>query len=108
VIASKLNLRAGPGPSFPVVTVMPAGSTVTVQQCGDEWCRVKFGAQIGYASRAHLGGAGESYASAAPTPAPAPDRSRPTLGGPQVWQWDDPDWRNSHWRRLGWHNRHRE
>jgi hypothetical protein len=89
-----------------VLAVMPAGATVAVQQCADEWCRVKFENQIGYASRAHLGGAAESYASAAPTPAPA-ERTRPTLGGPVVWQWDDPEWRDSHWRRLGWHNRHR-
>lgn len=103
VIGSKLNLRAGPGANYAIVVVMPAGASVEVKQCGDEWCRVTYAGHSGFASRSHLGSAADSYASA--TPKPAAEQVKPTLTGPQVWQWDNAEWRDAHWRRLGWHNR---
>jgi hypothetical protein len=60
---------------------------------GREWRRL----------RAFLGTANDSYASAAPKAAdPEP---KATLTGPQIWRWDDDDWRDEHWRRLEFHNR---
>lgn len=104
VISTKLNLRAGPGPAFGVIAVMPAGAKLDVQKCGDEWCRVKYGRQVGYASSAYIDNGANSYASAA-QPAPAPVEPRPTLTGPRVWQWRDDDWRDDHWRDIEWRNR---
>lgn len=103
VVSSKLNLRSGPGPAFNVIAVMPLGTKVDVQTCGEEWCRVVLGRRIGYANRALLKTGVDSYASAAPHPAPAEPKA--TLTGPTIWQWRDEDWRNEHWRRLEWHNR---
>jgi uncharacterized protein YraI len=100
---SKLNLRTGPGPAFATLAVLPPGTKFDAQKCSDEWCRVKFGRQVGYVSRAYLGMGADSYASVAPAAAPAP--SKPALPEPRVWQWNDGDWRNEHWRRLEWHNR---
>jgi hypothetical protein len=101
---SNLNLRGGPGPAFPVITMMPVGATVEIETCTDSWCRVKYSGQRGYANRDFLG-TGESYASAAP-PSQAP-AAAPTLRGPRVWRWNDPEWRDRNWRRLNWHNRHK-
>jgi uncharacterized protein YraI len=100
VTGSRINLRSGPGPAFVTIAVLPPGTKLETQECTDEWCRVKFGRQIGYASRALLKIGTDSYASVA-----APSEPKPTLSGPRVWQWRDGDWRNDHWRQLDWHNR---
>jgi uncharacterized protein YraI len=105
VVTAKLNLRAGPGPAFQVVTVMAPGTTVTVERCNDEWCRVRFERWSGYASRAYLGDGSDSLALAASSPPQRPTDSKPTLTGPHVWRWNDHEWRDRHWRLLGWHNR---
>jgi uncharacterized protein YraI len=54
VVESKLNLRLGPGPAFGIVAVIPPGTKLDVQSCGEDWCRVKFGRQNGYASKTLL------------------------------------------------------
>jgi uncharacterized protein YraI len=106
VVDRKVNLRSGPGPAFGVIALLPAGAKLDVLKCGNEWCRVRFGRQVGYASAAYLKTGGDSYASAAPAPPRAePPASKPTLTGPRIWQWRDDDWRDEHWRRLEWHNR---
>jgi len=103
IVQSKLNLRAGPGPAFPVLAVLPAGTKLSTQKCGDEWCRVSFGRQPGYVSREFLKFGNDSYASVAPQLEPV--QAKPTLGGPHVWQWNDRESRDRNWRRLEWHNR---
>jgi len=103
VTESRINLRSGPGPAFGTIAVMPPGARLEAEKCTDEWCRVKFGRQIGYANRALLKIGTDSYASAGPPAAPV--EPKPTLSGPRVWQWRDGDWRNDHWRQLDWHNR---
>jgi uncharacterized protein YraI len=105
-VGTKLNLRSGPGPAFGVIAVMPPGAKVVLQKCYDDWCRVKFGRQVGYTSRAYLnfGSAADSYASAAPPPPPQQD-STPTSTGPRIWRWRDSEWRDRHWRLFGWQNR---
>jgi uncharacterized protein YraI len=103
VTQSRVNLRSGPGPAFAPIVLMPAGVKLDAQKCSDEWCRVKYGRQVGYASRALLRIGTDSYASAAPQAAPVVPQA--TQSGPRVWQWRNSDWRNDHWRRLEWHNR---
>ena len=46
-----LNLRAGPGPSAEIVSVIPAEGEVTVDACldTDKWCRVSFEGTSGWA-----------------------------------------------------------
>ena len=104
VVESKLNLRSGPGPAFAIVAVMPPGTKLDTQKCNDEWCRVKFGRQVGYASRKSaqnrrgflcLRRAGRR---ARGNEAHADRSARSGNGGRQRW-------RNDHWRRLDWHNR---
>lgn len=102
-VDTNLNLRAGPGPAFNVIVKIPAGSKLEVQSCGEDWCRVKFAGRMGYASRPLLRIGVDSYASAAPRPAPVEPKA--TLTGPTVWQWRDQQWRDEHWRQLDWHNR---
>lgn len=105
IVDSRLNLRAGPGPAFNVIAVIPAGTKLDVQTCGDDWCRVTFGRRTGYASKAMLRTGVDAYAAATPQPQPQTAEPKVTITGPTVWQWRNDDWRNEHWRDLGWHNR---
>ena len=54
-----LNMRAGPGPNFPVVDVIPENQNVTVLGCieGSAWCDVTFGTTRGWAYSEYLTGA---------------------------------------------------
>ena len=54
--ATDLNLRAGPGVSYEVVSVIPAAQAVMVDGCLDEsnWCRVSYGEVNGWASGDYL------------------------------------------------------
>ncbi|HLH93362.1 MAG TPA: SH3 domain-containing protein [Xanthobacteraceae bacterium] len=54
VVESAVNLRAGPGVDFPVITSMQAGTPVNVIGCGENWCRVAFGGTVGFADRDFL------------------------------------------------------
>ncbi|SHJ11918.1 SH3 domain-containing protein [Wenxinia saemankumensis] len=51
-----LNLRAGPGPAFEVVGVIPAETSVDVTGCqdGDLWCEVTYDGTSGWASGGYL------------------------------------------------------
>ena len=110
VIESKLNLRAGRGPAFGVIAVMPPGARIEVRRCRDDWCRVVFQRLVGYASRAYVEArATQSYAAATPLPAPPPDDAEPEEAEeqPRIWRWTDREWRERHWRDIEFHNRHR-
>jgi len=105
VVQSKINLRSGPGPAFGIVVVLPPGIRLDVQKCTDDWCRVSFGRQAAYASRALIKLGSEAYAAAPPAEihrAPAAPKSAATEA--RVWQWDDGEWRNRHWQKLERHN----
>lgn len=54
--ATDLNLRAGPGPMYEILTVIPAAQSVTVDGCldGSNWCRVALGDVNGWASGDYL------------------------------------------------------
>ena len=96
MVDNKLNLRDGPGQQYRVVVVLPAGSTVTIQECRGEWCRVDYRGQRGYVSSVHLGNGGAAFA-AAPTPAPvATEYSE--ADAVRVHQWNDREWRDRYWR----------
>lgn len=51
-----LNLRAGPGPMYEIVGVIPAEGVVTVEGCLDaaNWCKVSFDGLEGWASGDYL------------------------------------------------------
>ena len=48
VTHSNVNLRNGPGTTYAIVTLIPAGSSVDVNDCKNEWCHVAFHGQDGY------------------------------------------------------------
>lgn len=54
--ATDLNLRAGPGPMYQILTVIPASQSVTVDGCLEEsnWCRVGYADVSGWASGDYL------------------------------------------------------
>lgn len=49
-----LNLRKGPGTTYPIITSFPIGTAVTLVQKGTEWNKVKAGGVIGYMSAKYL------------------------------------------------------
>ena len=93
MVESKLNLRDGPGSQYRVILVMPAGATVTVEECRGEWCRIDYRGQRGYASSVHLGNGTAAFA-AAPA-APATEYSKEDAV--RVFQWHDREWRDRYW-----------
>lgn len=54
--ATDLNLRAGPGPMYEILTVIPSSESVTVDGCLEEsnWCRVGYTDVSGWASGDYL------------------------------------------------------
>lgn len=52
VATANVNLRAGPSTSYPVVTVVPAGSRIVTFGCvsGYSWCDVAYGSSRGWIS----------------------------------------------------------
>ncbi|WP_210260091.1 SH3 domain-containing protein [Hongsoonwoonella zoysiae] len=54
--SSSVNLRAGPGTNYQVLTTVPAGASVTVYSCnsGYSWCDIDFAGQRGYVAGKYL------------------------------------------------------
>ncbi|HLH89360.1 MAG TPA: SH3 domain-containing protein [Xanthobacteraceae bacterium] len=73
VTHSNVNLRNGPGTTFAVVTLIPAGSSVDVNDCKDEWCHVAFHGHDGYIIESSI---------APGAPRPVVRRSPPRYVGP--------------------------
>jgi uncharacterized protein YraI len=66
-----LNIRSGPGTTYRVIGVIPAGQTITVINCltGSSWCSVDFGGMEGWSSTNFMTGPSTSqtvHASTAP------------------------------------------
>jgi uncharacterized protein YraI len=51
VVPLELSIRAGPGPGYPIVAVLPANASITVIGCIDglSWCDVAYGQIRGWA-----------------------------------------------------------
>ncbi len=52
---SNVNLRQGPGTTYTVITLIPAGSPVEVSGCKSGWCQISFQGQSGYIIATALG-----------------------------------------------------
>jgi hypothetical protein len=48
VTGTNVNLRQGPGTTYPVITLIPAGTPVSAGGCNAGWCQVSFQGQSGY------------------------------------------------------------
>ena len=54
-VKTNLNLRYGPGTSYEVITVLPKGTTVTIEDdCDCKWVPVRYGKYIGYLRTSYL------------------------------------------------------
>lgn len=56
VATATVNMRAGPSTTYPVVRIVPAGSTVATYGCVADysWCDVDFGGARGWVSASYL------------------------------------------------------
>jgi uncharacterized protein YgiM (DUF1202 family) len=61
-----LNMRAGPGTGYAVVTAIPAGTEVQVFDCAGSWCSVAWAGRRGYSSRSYLDMSAASYRATPP------------------------------------------
>ncbi len=52
--SADLNIRGGPGTSFPIVGVIGANQQVTVLDCPSTWCQIQAGAMTGWSSSRYL------------------------------------------------------
>jgi hypothetical protein len=91
VTHASVNLRNGPGTSYSVVTLIPAGSSVEVNDCKSGWCQVTFDGNNGYiietsiapgapAGAARRPGPPPGYAGPAGPPGPPPGYGPPPPG----------------------------
>lgn len=63
-ITSPAMVRSGPSPKWPVIAQLPAGTDVTVLDCGGgwkrDWCQVQAGDVKGFVAAGVLAGAGKN------------------------------------------------
>lgn len=63
-----LNLRAGPGTGYAILTVIPRGTQISVTSISGGWAQTSYGGKSGYASTAYMSvsppGTSSSYGSA--------------------------------------------
>jgi hypothetical protein len=77
-----VNMRQGPGTSYPVVTTIPGGSTVDISGCQAGWCTVAWQGHSGYSiARSFDQGNGSAPGAAGPPPA-AGGAAPPPAAGP--------------------------
>jgi uncharacterized protein YraI len=71
IVVTDLNLRAGPGPAYPVITTIPTNAAVNIYGCDAamSWCDIDWNGNRGWSYAAYLTYAGPV---AAPLPAPVP------------------------------------
>ena len=61
-VTTTLNLRYGPGTNYEVVTVLPKGTPVTIEEdCNCKWVPVRYGNYIGYLKTSYLSKQKKSY-----------------------------------------------
>ncbi|MCC6735967.1 MAG: DUF1236 domain-containing protein [Bauldia sp.] len=72
-VVTDLNLRAGPGPAYPVIVTIPANAVINVHGCEAAltWCDVDWNGNRGWSYAAYLTYAGTATAPL-PTPMPIP------------------------------------
>ncbi|HET7714588.1 MAG TPA: SH3 domain-containing protein [Bauldia sp.] len=56
-----VNLRAGPGTRYPVITTAPPGAFVRVRNCGGSWCKVNYRGIAGWMSASYISDGGPRY-----------------------------------------------
>ena len=86
LVTADANVRRGPGRNFPVVAVIPGGSTVEVISCRGGWCSVRFAALAGFVNAAFLDLGGPPRGYYVPPTAPLAYGQPPPYGGPR-WRW---------------------
>ena len=86
VTLTTLNMRAGPGPQFPIVTTIPTNTTLVLYGCTEDrsWCDVGWNNNRGWSYAAYL--TYQMAATTTPQLTPAPQTAPPMViyGGAQV------------------------
>jgi hypothetical protein len=116
---TNVNLRQGPGTSYTVITLIPAGAPVNVSGCNAGWCQVSFQGQNGYIIATALGppsgpggpppgavAGGPVYAGGGPPPGyippPPPYYYGYSYYGPYGYYRPGPYWRGGYYYHRHW------
>jgi hypothetical protein len=116
---TNVNLRQGPGTSYTVITLIPAGAPVNVGGCNAGWCQVSFQGQNGYIIATALGppsgpggpppgavSGGPVYAGGGPPPGYIPPPPPYYYGysnyGPYGYYRPGPYWRGGYYYHRHW------
>ena len=70
VTTGVVNMRTGPGVSYGVITMVPAGVYVPVHSCSGSWCSISFAGRRGWISANFLSGTGYNRGVGIPGPTP--------------------------------------
>ncbi len=89
VTASVVNLRSGAGTSYSIVRQLSHGTTVSVLESSNGWCKVSCGSSTGYISADYLRVTNSSE-SAPAAPEPAPETPAPSTDTPASEPTQDP------------------
>jgi hypothetical protein len=104
IATTNVNLRQGPGTTYPIVARIPGGAPIDVVGCNGQWCQAAFGGKTGYVIATALGQGG-----------PPPDGPPPGYVPPPVVYVTPPAyyggyccgpyWGGGGWRGGGWGRR---
>lgn len=83
-VSGSLNLRSGPSLNDGVMTRIPQGAVIDVQERGDTWCVVRYGGMSGYVMTQYLTFHGNASATAQPSQSPDPTDPDATTAAPDA------------------------
>jgi len=82
LVSTNVNLRQGPGTTYPILGAIPGGTSVDIAGCSGEWCQVTWQGKSGYViAKSLVGGAAPPPGAPAAVAGPPPGYPPPPPPG---------------------------